>query len=207
MSIYGRKGKYHHGDLRNALVEASLAIIQRDGAEALTLRSAAREAGVSHAAPYAHFEDKEDLIAAVKDEGFRELHAELQKAAAAAGTDPLRRLETLSQVYLGFASAQPAKYHILFRRPLAKDPHADASYITTGKAIFTMLADEVRALHAARPSRRGFTAEQVVLCSWSALHGLCGLWIDGPLSHIVPKTTSFEDLSGQFVRYVLSSLD
>ena len=56
------KDRYHHGDLRNALVTASLSIIEREGADALTLRSAAREAGVSHAAPYAHFEDKEDLI-------------------------------------------------------------------------------------------------------------------------------------------------
>lgn len=201
-----QKDKYHHGDLRKALVEASLEIIGREGAEALSLRNAARTAGVSHAAPYAHFDDKEDLIAAVKDEGFKELYALLEHGLARLGPDPVDRLRGLALIYLDFARTQRAKYQIMFRRPLAKDPKPESTYIGTGRAIFALLAQEVRHLHAHRGRSRTFSPELHVMTSWSTLHGLCSLWMDGPLALIAGDAVRFEVLAEQFVEYVLSNL-
>ncbi len=138
------KDKYHHGDLRKALIEASLSIIAREGAEALTLRSAARAAGVSHAAPYAHYEDKEDLIAAVKDDCFKELQQQLAEGLGEKDA-PLVRLESMARIYLAFAADHPAKYTIMFKRPLGKEPRETFAYIEIGRDIFRMLAEEVAA--------------------------------------------------------------
>ena len=77
-----RRG-YHHGNLRRALLDAAIALIQSEGADALTLRAAARAAGVSQAAPYRHFTDKDELLAAVAEEGFRLMTAGMRAATAA----------------------------------------------------------------------------------------------------------------------------
>ena len=202
-----KRGRYHHGDLRKALIDASLSIIAADGAEALTLRSAAREAGVSHAAPYAHFEDKEDLVAAVKEEGFKELHQLILDAIAACPDTPEKRATAIAVVYLRFAAEQPAKYVVMFRRPLAKTPRPVSTYIATGRTIFKMLATEVAALLARKPEKAAFSAELITMCSWSALHGLCALWNDGPMLMIAPEGAKYEDLATQFVAYLLQSIE
>ena len=80
---------YHHGNLRNALIVASMAILAEEGAAALTLRKAARKAGVSHAAPYRHFADKDALLAAIAEEGFQRLSAMIETAVAPPPPDSL----------------------------------------------------------------------------------------------------------------------
>lgn len=201
-----KKERYHHGDLRAALIEASLAIIAKEGAEALTLRSAAREAGVSHAAPYAHFEDKEDLVAAVKDEGFRELFQLLGDALAALPKDPTARVEAIARVYLSFAAEQPAKYTVMFRRPLTKDPRPEYTYIQTGREMFHLLSLEFGAMALAKNAKPAFDPLLITMCSWSTLHGLCSLWNDGPMMQMAPPGTQYADLAKQFVSYVLQSV-
>src|SRR5438552_17146029 len=79
-----RRAGYHHGNLRRALLDAALALVEREGADALTLRAAARRAGVSQAPPYRHFRDKEALLGAVAEEGFRAVTEAVLEAAAAA---------------------------------------------------------------------------------------------------------------------------
>jgi AcrR family transcriptional regulator len=199
------KNKYHHGDLKAALVEAAFRILAEQGADALSLRSAARLAGVSHAAPYAHFEDKEDLISALKDFGFNELLQQLVTGVAGVGKDPFERLRTFGRVYLNFAFTQSAKYQIMMRRPLQKEPRATATYVETGRRIFALLSEEVRALHAVRPPSGPFSAELFVMTAWSSLHGLCSLWMDGPMAMIVPPGTKVEALAEEFIEYLLST--
>jgi AcrR family transcriptional regulator len=84
--------QYHHGDLKNALIEAGIQILSQDGLHALSLRKVAQKAGVSHAAPYAHFPDKQALIAAISTEGFRRLYASLEAVTARHAGDPLSQL-------------------------------------------------------------------------------------------------------------------
>lgn len=104
---------YHHGDLRRALVDAALNIVERDGLPALSLRAVAREAGVSPAAPYHHFKDKQELLVAVGGEGFERLSIEMEKAIAEA-KDPHAAVSALGVAYVCFARQHPALYTLMW---------------------------------------------------------------------------------------------
>src|SRR6267143_2730049 len=94
-----RPKRYHHGDLPRALLDAALRIVETQGTEALTLRAAARSAGVSQAAPYRHFTNKEAILAAVAEEGFRSLMTAIAHAAVLADS-PLQRLRAVGLAYV-----------------------------------------------------------------------------------------------------------
>src|SRR5262245_39177956 len=91
----GGARRYHHGDLPRARLDVALRIVETEGTEARTLRAVAREAGVSQAAPYRHFANKEAILAAVAEDGFRSLMATMQEAVAASGDLPLARLRAV----------------------------------------------------------------------------------------------------------------
>ncbi len=104
---------YHHGDLSRALVLAGRRILEKEGPAALSLRAVAREAGVSPAAPYHHFKDKCDLMAAVASEGWHELGEAIVKARGEAG-DPSRGLSQIGFAYVTFARANPNLYRLMY---------------------------------------------------------------------------------------------
>lgn len=108
-----RRTTYHHGDLRRALVDAAVAIIAEKGAEAFTLREAARRLGVNHRAAYRHFADKATLLAAVAEQGFRGL-IEATREQAAAEPGPIERLTAAARAYVMFAAAHPAHFRVMF---------------------------------------------------------------------------------------------
>ena len=85
--------KYHHGDLKNALIKAGIEILSKEGIGELSLRKVAQHAGVSHSAPYSHFPDKQSLIAAISTEGLHQLYAELDTAISAFSKNPSRQLQ------------------------------------------------------------------------------------------------------------------
>ena len=102
------KDSYHHGDLKNALIEAGADILSKDGVSALSLRKVAQKAGVSHAAPYAHFADKQALIAAISTEGYKQTAtSRSRRSAEQYRADPLRRLVEASWAYVQFALDEP----------------------------------------------------------------------------------------------------
>ena len=101
-----RKRPYHHGDLRETLLAASLRVIETDGVEGLSLREAARRAGVTHGAPYHHFRDKADLLDALAEEGFGRLR-DLMQASRALRTRPDERLAVIGLAYVRFAVENP----------------------------------------------------------------------------------------------------
>src|SRR5260370_8363924 len=102
------KGKpYHHGDLRAALIQAGLAILAEEGAQALTLRAAARRAGVSHSAPYRHFADKEALLAAIAEEGFTQLAQRLEQARGSADRSARPQLQNPRWPYAHYPLTHP----------------------------------------------------------------------------------------------------
>ena len=166
------KAGYHHGALRGALVEAGLAILAEGGdPAALSLREAARRAGVSAMAPYRHFPDKEALLAAVAEVGFERLAAAL--GAADAGADGLAALVAQGHAYVGFALAEPALFRLMFGPTFAKaDPSAKEGESATA---FAVLAERVAAL--ASPAEREFVA----LHCWAVVHGLASLALDGKI--------------------------
>ena len=113
MTARARAQPYHHGDLRNALLNAARAILEKKGLQGLSLRAVAREAGVSHAAPYRHFPNHEALLVELAVEGFRELRAEIATAALAPGAVQ-NRIVNLGGAYMRFVARHPALAHLMF---------------------------------------------------------------------------------------------
>lgn len=172
-----KKDGYHHGDLRRALLDAAVAVVDRDGLAALSLHALAKKAGVSSAAPYHHFESREALLAAIAQEGF-ELLARSMGEEAMTAFDARRRFEALGRGYIKFAVRHRGHFRVMFRPELREI--ADQGLIAAGNASFAMLTDAVAACQ-----REGFAAPgdpmPIVLVAWSAVHGASSLFIDGPL--------------------------
>ena len=103
--------RYHHGNLRDALLERAAEVIGSEGIEALSLRALARDLGVSHAAPGRHFQTRTDLLAALAEDGVDRLIAATESAMAASGGDPVEQLRSLASAYLQWANEHPAHYN------------------------------------------------------------------------------------------------
>jgi AcrR family transcriptional regulator len=143
LSTPPEKRSYHHRDLRQALIRSALEILSEAGVAALSLRAAARRAGVSAMAPYRHFADKEALLAAVAEFGFRELLARLT-AATAAAADPRAGLAALGVAYVLFAREQPSLFKLMFGPMIEhKSGHPDLN--EAGGACFNALRQAVAA--------------------------------------------------------------
>jgi AcrR family transcriptional regulator len=167
---------YHHGDLRAALLHAARTLLEEEGYDALTLRAAARRAGVSQAAPYHHFKDKSALLVAVAAEGFRDFGAAMRsRMAALRHADPRARLNASGVAYVEFAVANPAVFKLMFSgvRPAAS-PESELAMASA--AAYAVLTDAVQALPA--PQDEGAVAS---LGSWALVHGLATLLIEGVL--------------------------
>jgi AcrR family transcriptional regulator len=163
-----KKRTYHHGDLREALVAAGTAILEKHGAAGLSLRAIARAANVSHAAPHHHFETLADLLAEIAARGFERFVAQLEKKSRGSAT-PEAKLEAMNRAYVGFALENPAVYELMFRQgsnELGSDRLREAA-----TAAWRQLEHAVAAIdpHNAQ-SRAAFV--------WSAVHGLATLLID-----------------------------
>src|SRR4051812_49129705 len=113
--------QYHHGDLKNALIRAGAEILTREGVGGLTLRKAAGRAGVSHAAPYAHFADKQALVAAISTEGLRVLRGRIEKAVRRHDGDPRRQLTEAGWQTVRFGLEQPDHYRVTFSNALEQE--------------------------------------------------------------------------------------
>ncbi len=136
------KPAYHHGDLANALVDAALKLVEHEGADAVSLRDLAQSLGVSRAAPYRHFADRDDLLATVAARGFEALVADYEAALTSAG-DGRARLYAASRAFFAFAARRPGLYRLMFQSdflnrtppPAVLIPPADASYRQLWRAI------------------------------------------------------------------------
>jgi AcrR family transcriptional regulator len=174
-----RRGSYHHGDLRRALIDGALRILETQGVSALTLRAAARRAGVSQAAPYRHFADKEDLLAAVAAEGFRALSAAMREAADRAGGEILARFLAIGMTYIRFAVSQPARFRLMFGGQVA-DREAHLPLRQAAEETFGLLIAGIEEGQKAGVIRDGDQRE-LSMVAWSAVHGLSALVVDGQL--------------------------
>ena len=168
---------YHHGALREALIEATDALLAEKGAEAFSLREVARRAGVSPAAPAHHFGDARGLLTAVATLGFDGLAEALRTAEAAAGNDARRRLREQGLAYVAFAMRHPGRFSLMFRNELH---HEDAELMRAGNAAFLVLEDGVRRAFGLAPGRKlTGKAWTALLALWSVVHGYAHLTIAG----------------------------
>jgi AcrR family transcriptional regulator len=169
---------YHHGNLREALLEASIQLIGEVGPTAFTLREVARRAGVSHNAPYRHFHDKNALLAAVAAQGYNELTEAMTKAAEEHLT-PRDRLKQAGLAYIAFALRRPEHFTVMFDAPLPAQEHPDAA--RASKHSFSVLLDLVQACQDKKESSHD--PLPFALLAWSMVHGIAKLAITGRLPY------------------------
>jgi len=165
---------YHHGDLRQALIAATEAILIEKGVEAFTLREAARRAGVSPAAPAHHFGDAAGLLTAVAREGFVEFARMLDEADKKAGRDPAARLKAQGAAYVTFALNNPARFQLMFRSDRLDPTCGDFEEVASRS--FATLENAVRDL-VGLSADAPMTAEAygALLAAWSMVHGFAHL--------------------------------
>jgi AcrR family transcriptional regulator len=168
MSTSTRRATYHHGDLRATLIALALEALERDGPEGLALRGLAAQAGVSGMAPYRHFADKAALLAVLARQGFAELGTELGAVDDAA--DPAKALVAFAMVYVGFASAHPGLFRLMFGGVPPTPDQGLAAEPATMRGLFT-----ARLAQLVPPPDQ----EIALLACWSILHGLASLLVSG----------------------------
>lgn len=173
-----RSDRYHHGDLRRALLEEALRTIQAGGAADLTLRAVGERLGVSRTALYRHFSDKQALLAAVGREGFRTLRLALAEAWEQHGRGR-PGFEAMGLAYVRFAVTHPAHYRVMFGGFLASSGK-DAELVAEAKAAFQVLVTslvEQQQQGLVRPDDPQLLARFI----WALVHGIAMLAIDGQL--------------------------
>lgn len=165
-----KKRGYHHGDLARALVTAALEVIAKRGPEAFTLREVAAAVGVTHGAAYRHFADKEALLAALAEEGYRALAQKLASAAnAAAAADPPARIRALAAAYIEFAMARPAQYRVMWGPRLNEDGRFPSLETAISEAFSLVIAEFERGQAAG--AFRDEPARDLAVSFWVAAHG------------------------------------
>lgn len=187
---------YHHGALREALLQAAERVLERDGLSGLTLRAVAREAGVSHAAPTHHFGDLTGLLSELAAVGFRQFNAAMASSCAAA-TTPLDRALARPKAYVAYAQAHPGMYGIMFRTE--RLDYSRPSLHEAAEASFAGLANAVGTMRQEQISGDALTLIQgaAIARAWSLVHGFTMLLLDGRLEDILdrlPEGTTAERL-------------
>ena len=161
---------YHHGDLRRTLVDIALARVTGDGEAAVSLRSVAKEAGVSAMAVYRHFADLDALLSVVATRGFGQLALHLETALNRPGSKA-SKVEVLGLAYLDFAARHPGIYNLIFSKPRFGTGQDD-ELAATGRRAFGILVDAVREV---LPAKRKGQAKDLANVLWAALHGAATL--------------------------------
>ena len=196
------KRSYHHGDLRASLVEAAQRLLETEGAAALSLRRVAKEAGVSHTAPYRHFRDKHALLEAVAASGFRALEVRLAAIADRAPNDSRRQILLACRAYVAETMAYPARAHLMFGGFL--DPSRRSAELSA--AIEDSFAEFVSTIRRGEGTLyRDFPTRDLVLALWSATHGLALLASGGQLRGLV-QADDPETLAERLVELLLTGL-
>jgi AcrR family transcriptional regulator len=188
------KATYHHGNLRPALVRAAMELLEESGETALSLRAVARRAGVSPAAPYRHYADREALVSAIAGIGYRELADRL--AAAHPSPSTPEQLASVATAYVRFALERPALFRIMFGEPCDRDNDERVAATTAVSAYVHSIAQ--RTFPQADP-------EALATAIWALVHGLAFLYLDGKLD--APDPSAVGDRVTAAVLALLTATD
>lgn len=169
---------YHHGNLRNELLDTAEAQLGSDGAEELSLRALARAVGVSQTAPYRHFSDKNELLAALATRGYRKLLAGLEAAGRRVGANPVDQLYAFANTYVNYAVSNPDIFKLMFG-PALQPQAAHPELRQASRDTYELVCNIMR-----RGMDQGiFRQEDVAYLAnsgWAAIHGLATLKVDTP---------------------------
>lgn len=174
-----RAGRFHHGDLRWALLQGAMLLLERKGPLGVGLRAAARLAGVSQTAPYRHFSDKESILAALAEQGLREL-GDRMSAAAREHADPKEALLAIGETYVLLAAERPNLFRLMFG-PEVADKDRYPGVRDAGMRAYQVLLDAIGAAQRAGAVRQG-DPDGLALAHWACVHGIASLIVDGRLS-------------------------
>ena len=174
MSWGKREGGYHHGNLKEALVRAALELIAEKGPAGFTFADAARWAGVSPAAPYRHYRDRDALLADVARRGFELFAAALAQAWDDGGPDVMTAFDRLGKTYLAFAKREPAYYSAMFEAGVPLD--TDRELREASENAFAVLRAAAEKLVMLMPPQGRPPALMVALHVWAMTHGIASLF-------------------------------
>jgi AcrR family transcriptional regulator len=201
---WGRRGHgprgYHHGNLKEALVRAALELIAEKGPAGFTFADAARWAGVSPAAPYRHYRDRDALLSDVARRGFELFQAALTKAWGDGRPDALAGFDRLGKAYLDFAKREPAYYSAMFEAGVPLD--ADPQLRDAGERAFAVLRAAAEQLVALIPGKARPPALMVALHIWSMTHGIASLFGRGDAARRALPMPPEELLEAAFLIYL-----
>ncbi len=191
------KKPYHHGSLRPALLAGAMELLEQKGAPSLSLREAARMAGVSQTAPYRHFAGKEALLAALAARGFEELTRALDEVAATGNA--AKPLQATGRAYVDFALARPQLFRLMFG-PEISDKSAFPETLAAARGAYSRLTGAVEAYLALRRIHVK-TPRVPAVTAWSLVHGLASLLIDNQITDMEEdeKTQLIDAVTGFFV--------
>jgi len=173
------KDRYHHGNLRQVLLQGGLQALKEMGPQDISLRDVARRAGVSHTAPYAHFKNKQELLAALACQGFADLDQAMEDAQRAAPPDPKPQWLATGVAYALFGLHNPAVFRLMWQRDALEADFAREPGNATGKPFERLLDALARVPGVAPRDSAAFMRD--ALLSWAAVHGLVALALDGAI--------------------------
>lgn len=191
---------YHHGNLREALIQAARELIAEKGPGGFTFADAARWAGVSAAAPYRHFRDRDTLLADVAREGFQRFEAMLAAGWAGGKPDPLTAFHNVGKAYLAFARAEPAYYAAMFEAGLPPDLNVELR--AAADRAFGVLRSAAETLVGQLPAGKRPPALMMSLHAWAMAHGTASLFARGDAGRRSLPMTAEELLESQMLIYL-----
>ena len=167
---------YHHGNLKEALISAGLEILSQKGMEGLSLRNVAKRIGVSHAAPYNHFPDKQALLAAMSTAGHEQLHQTLLETFEKFKHDSTDLIIEIAWAYLQFAQQDPDRFKLMFSSALEEERNHPAFMEISGKSI--ALFEEIIVFCQSKGQLAGCDVKGIAIKLWSSVHGFTTLMLE-----------------------------
>jgi AcrR family transcriptional regulator len=195
--IAPKQRPYHHGDLRAALIRAALQLVEQHGVKGLALSDAARLAGVSVAAPYRHFIDKEALLAEIAAEGFRLFRGALATASQSHRKDKVKRLVEMGVAYVEFAVQHRSHFKVMWEGGISKE-----KYPEVGQAAYEAFLLLEKAATELLPTAQRSRQEALVATAWSLVHGYASLTLEQELD-VVRAEPSDKNLLRQSLHLLL----
>jgi len=195
---------YHHGDLRRVLIEAAMQLVGEGGPEAVSVREAARRAGVSPGAPFRHFPSREALMNAVAEEAQRRFRAEIEVALAEAPADPLGRFRCLGIAYLRWALRNPTHFEVISTHRFFD--HERSSEVSSDNAELIALTGRTLADAVSAGQLRAANLKQVEIAARSLVYGFARMKIDGQLPRWGVAEAEVEEMAAAIIDLFIAGI-
>jgi AcrR family transcriptional regulator len=198
MILIMKSKTYHHGNLKEVLISAGLEILSEKGMEGLSLRNVAKRIGVSHAAPYNHFHDKQALLAALSTAGHERLHQTLLETFEKFKHDSTDLIIEIAWAYLQFAQQDPDRFKLMFSSALEEERNHPAFMEISRKSI--ALFEEIILFCQSKGQLAGGDVKSIAIKLWSSVHGFTYLSLENQFPKEYPLNQNLKDL----LKYVIS---